>query len=685
MTETHIEATTPSGKLRFAADIGGTFTDVVIHDLQGGEHRVAKSPTTPEDLSKGVLAALDRLINDFGSIVFAVHGTTQGINTFIERSGDRVMLLTTAGARDIYHVLRGARPREQMYNNRYRRPGRLVTRRDTLEIGGRLDYAGNEIAPLSEADLRVATDYARTQRIQSIAICFLFSFLNPAHELRARELIRERLPDCTISLSHEVAREWRESERASTTVMDAYIGRVVRSYLERLEAEMNRRHMSVPLHVMRSSGGLMTAAAASDQPVQTLFSGPVGGTMGCVALATGTLGRPNLLCADVGGTSFDVSLVIDGRPTVVNETLLEGLDMILPLVEIHSIGAGGGSLAYVEGGGLRVGPQSAGASPGPACYGRGGVEPTVTDAHVHLGRFRPRRPLGGGLVIDSTSAERSLAGLAHNLSMDITQLAEGILDVANAKMADAIKRITVDRGIEPKDFVIVAFGGAGPLHAPFLARELEIAEVLVPSLPGVFSAWGMLQAPVRHDESLPFYYRLDSLPMRELEAAFAAVEERSAAFMRNEGVTRSLVVFQRFADMRYDGQEYTVTVELAQVEYNREMVAAAFHEAYRQRYGHAHEDAAIELVALRVASLSELLDRETEFPVRQESDLLPEDFRPVIFGSREHTTRIMDGGALEVGQSIEGPAIVEGATTTTVVPPGARLEVGAGGILVMHV
>ena len=685
MTETHIEATTPSGRLRFAADIGGTFTDVVIHDLESGEHRAAKSLTTPEDLSKGVLAALDRLIHDFGSIAFAVHGTTRGINTFIERSGDRVMLLTTAGARDIYHVLRGARPREQMYNNHYRRPGRLVTRRDTLEIGGRLDYAGDEIAPLSEADLRAVTDYARTQRIRSIAICFLFSFLNPAHELRARELIREWLPDCTISLSHEVAREWRESERASTTVMDAYIGRVVRSYLERLQAEMNHRHMSVPLHVMRSSGGLMTAAAASDQPVQSLFSGPVGGTMGCVALATRTLGRPNLLCADVGGTSFDVSLVVNGRPTVVNETVLEGLDMILPLVEIHSIGAGGGSLAYVEGGGLRVGPQSAGATPGPACYGRGGVEPTVTDAHVHLGRFRPRRPLGGGLVIDSTKAKQAMAGLAHTLSLDITQLAEGILDVANAKMADAIKRITVDQGIEPKDFSIVAFGGAGPMHAAFLARELEIAEVLVPSLPGVFSAWGMLQAPVRYDESLPFYNRLDSLPMRELEAAFAAVEERSAAIMRSEGVARDLVVFQRFADMRYDGQEYTVTVELARDGYSPETVAAAFHEAYRQRYGHAHEGADIELVALRVAAIADLMDPEADFPVRREAEPLAEDRRLVVFGGSEHETRIIDGGALEVGQSIDGPAIVEGTTTTTVIPPGARLDVGTGGILFMQV
>ena len=335
-------------RYRISADIGGTFTDIVVQDKQQGGYLAAKSPTTPGDLSEGILNAFDQVIEDFSEVEFAVHGTTQGLNALLARSGDRVVLLTTKGARDSFFIMRGSRPREEMYNNKYQRPKPLVRRRDTFEIGGRLDYAGRELHSLDRDDLASVADYIRKNSINSVAVCFLFSFKNPDHELEARRVLQELVPGLSVSLSHEVAREWREAERTASTVADAYISPLVKEYLGKIEARLRDRKLSKPFYVMRSSGGVMTVGQASKQPIQTLFSGPVGGTIGSAAM-TGDFGNGNLICADVGGTSFDVSLVIDGQAQVANQTLLAGMDLILPLVKIESIGAGGGSLAYGRG------------------------------------------------------------------------------------------------------------------------------------------------------------------------------------------------------------------------------------------------------------------------------------------------------------------------------------------------
>ena len=382
-----------------------------------------------------------------------------------------MLLLATEGVGDTYQIARGNRTK--LYELHYRKPAPLVPRRDTVEIGGRLDWAGEELTPLDEGAVRAAAARVRDEGFGAVAVCFLFSYLNPAHELRTEEILRDELGDVPLSLSHRLAAEWREYERTSTAVLDAYTGPAVRRYLERVEQQLHERGLRAPLHVMQSSGGVVTARSARERPVQTLLSGPVGGSMGLVALAR-LLGRPNLIGVDMGGTSFDVSLVIDGRPEITSETSLEGLPLLMPIVNIHTVGAGGGSLAYEEAGGLRVGPQSAGADPGPASYGRGGTEPTVTDANLVLGRIDPDSFAGGQMTLDTAAATSAVAGLAETLSLEPLQLAEGILDVINAKMAQAIRTLTVSQGIEPRSFALVAFGGAGPMHAAFLAEELEI-------------------------------------------------------------------------------------------------------------------------------------------------------------------------------------------------------------------
>ena len=441
------------------------------------------------------------------SVRFAVHGTTVGLNAFLERRGERVLLLTTAGTRDVYHLARGNRTR--IYDIHYRKPTPLVPRKDIREVRGRLNYRGEELEPLNEEDILSAAAAARDGGFGAIAIAFLFAYLRPEHELRAAEILRAELGEVPISLSHRVAREWREYERTSSTVLDAYTAPSIGRYLERLEGELAARRFSAPLHVMQSNGGIMTAAAARNRPLQTLLSGPVGGTMGGAALAD-EFDTRNLLCVDMGGTSFDVSLVVDGAPTVSPETELEGFPILMPVVNIHTVGAGGGSIGYVEAGGLRVGPESAGAAPGPACYGRGGTRPTVTDANLLLGRIDAEYFLGGAMELDRDAAERAIGELAEELGLGEQELAEGMIDVINAKMAQAIRTITVEQGIEPRDFAIVAFGGAGPMHAVFLAQELEIERVIVPKAPGAFSAWGMLQSLIRQDFAVPFYRALAS-------------------------------------------------------------------------------------------------------------------------------------------------------------------------------
>jgi N-methylhydantoinase A len=673
--------------LRVSIDIGGTFTDVVAYDEGAGTYVAGKSSTTPGDLTEGVLSALTTIDAPPERCTFAVHGTTQGLNAFLQRRGERVLLLATAGAEDVLHIARGNRTR--LYDIHFRKPEPLVPRADIVPIGGRLDHAGRELAPLDSGAVRAAARRAHEEGFGAVAVAFLFAYVNPEHELEAERILAAELGDgVPISLSHRIAREWREYERTSSTVLDAYTSPIVRRYLDRLEDELRDRGLHVPLHVMQSSGGIVTAQSARDLSLQTLLSGPVGGTTGGVALAR-MLDRPNLICVDMGGTSFDVSLVVDGQPDVATEATLEDLPLLMSVVNIHTIGAGGGSIAYAEAGGLRVGPESAGADPGPACYGRGGTRPTVTDANLALGRVDPAWFAGGQLQLDAEAARDALGALAGELGLDTVELAEGVCDVINAKMAQAIRTLTVEKGVEPRDFAIVAFGGAGPMHAAFLARELEIPEVIVPRFPGAFSAWGMLETEIRKDFARAFYVPLTDLDREELASALEEQEREAVAALADEGIGADRGRVEHALDIRYVGQEYTLTIPLRSPGEPREdgfpeALSGRFDEAHDQRFGHANPGAPVELVAIRSTGFGDLgraeperLDAGTAEP--------PSEERTIVFGRRERSARVLRRGDLAPGARVEGPAVVVEATATTVVPPGAAIEVDALGTLVMTV
>lgn len=669
-------------------DIGGTFTDVVAYDEQTADYTVGKASTTPRDLTEGVMAGLVQVVETPKDISFTVHGTTQGINAFLERRGVRVMLLATAGAGHVYHIARGNRTR--LYDVHYRKPEPLVPLSDIIEVTGRLRSDGTEREPLDEAGLRAAATRFRTEGFGSVAVAFLFSYVNPAHEVRAEQILRDELgPEVQITLSHRVAREWREYERTSSAVLDAYIGPIVRRYLKRLESEMQEQGLGVPLHVMQSSGGIVTARSARDLPLQTLLSGPVGGTMGGVALAR-LLDRPDLICIDMGGTSFDVSLIHGGHPDVTNDAELEGFPILMPAVNIHTIGAGGGSIAYTEAGGLRVGPESAGATPGPACYGRGGIRPTVTDANLVLGRIDSSWFAGGTMSLDRAAAAGAVGRLGAELGLTTEVMAEGICDVANAKMAQAIRNITVDKGIEPREFSVVAFGGAGPMHAVFLARELEIGEVIVPPSPGAFSAWGMLQTELRRDLSQSHYVAFDDVDLRDLAQLLRSMEADAVAAVESEGAARNVIRTQHAVDIRYVAQEYTVTIPLQNATEPldlrfREILPARFDEAHRARYGHSNPGAPIEIVTLRSTAVGDL-GRPKPNPAELRPDAtFPSESRDVIFNGVPRPTKFIRRRDLAAGVTVDGPAVVVEQTATTVIPPGARLRVDPIGALILSV
>jgi len=674
------------GRYRVSMDIGGTFTDVVAYDEELGTYTAGKASTTPGDLTEGVFAGLEQVIDSPASIAFTVHGTTVGLNAFLQRRGEKVLLLATEGAGDVYHIARGNRAR--LYDLHYRKPRPLVPLADIVEIPGRLDWRGEERTPLDEDAVRAAAARVRDEGFGAVAVALLFSFLNPAHELRVEEILQEELDGVAVSLSHRVAREWREYERTSSAVVEAYTAPVIRRYLGRLQGEMESQGLTVPLHVMQSSGGVVTADSARERPLQTLLSGPVGGTMGLVALAR-ALGRPNLIGVDMGGTSFDVSLVINGKPDVSTETSLEGFPLLMPIANINTVGAGGGSLAYAQAGGLRVGPESAGAEPGPACYGRGGDQPTVTDANLVLGRIDPGTFAGGRMTLDTGAARDAVERLGDELGLGVTALAEGIVSVINAKMAQAIRTLTVEQGIEPRDFALVAFGGAGPMHAAFLAQELGIGEVIVPRLAGAFSAWGMLETELRRDFTRPFFRRAGEADLQELARMCAETAAEGAEALDAEGVPAGSTRVEHSLDLRYEAQEYTLAIpidsESAPLEpgFLEEMIRR-FNEAHDFRYGHSNPGAPVEFVALRSAALGDLGHAEPE-ELQASPETPPSRTRSVVFDGAEHPTTTFSRDDLGVGTRLDGPLIVEEATATTVVPPDCTLTVDRYGSLVVTI
>lgn len=660
---------------RVSADIGGTFTDIVFQDSKTGACGAAKVLSTPENPALAVLEGINTAIPSDAEIDFFVHGTTVGLNALLTRRGAKVALLTTRNFRDIYTIQ--GNDRGEIFSIRWNKPEPLATLEHTYVATGRLAADGSEVDALSLDDLDAFIEAAKAENYEAIAVCFLFSYVNPAHELAAKAYLEARLPGVAIALSHEVSPEWREFDRTSTTVMDSYLAPVVRKYLATLVGDLKSRlPEGQGLHVMESNGGVMSAATASENALQTLLSGPVGGAIGGKALAQVT-GRQNLICVDMGGTSFDASLIIDGLPSTSNETHLEGLPVQMSVVDIHVIGAGGGSLAWQEAGAMRVGPQSAGSTPGPVCYGRGGTQPTVSDANLVLGRLDSANFGGGDMTLDRDASTTALADMGQSFEMTAEAMAQGVVDIVNAKMADAIRTITVQRGIDPRDFSLVAFGGAGPAQAAALAEELQISEVIIPVHPGAFSAWGMLQTDMRHDFKETMYGFWDLIELADLEAAFEKLAAKGTAYMRSEDVDAAHITCERGIDFRYYGQEYVLTIPVPDGPIDMDVVRTAFDTAYERQYGHSSPEGRVEMANIRLAAVGHIPRPENAAPMPMEA--ASEQTRDVYFDGAAQPTRIIDRNALADGKPVTGPAIIEEGTATTLLPPGWQAVVIEGG------
>jgi N-methylhydantoinase A len=666
---------------RIGVDIGGTFTDAVAVAADGREI-TAKALSTPGNLAEGVLAAVAALGVELNDVETFVHGTTAGLNAFLERRGARVALLTTTGFRDVYEIGRANRP--AMYDVRYKPPVPLVRRRDVFELNERMTPDGTPLRGLDEDEVRQLAG-TLTGSYDAVAVVLIHGYANPAHEQAVKRVLAEHAPELNVLCSHEVAAQWREYERTSTTVVSAYIAPIVEEYLGRLDARLTEGGSRTALRVMQSNGGVMTAAVARSKPIQTLLSGPVGGTVAGVEVA-GSLGLDRLICVDMGGTSFDVSLVVDGTAEVEAQASLEGHPMLTPTVTIHTVGAGGGSVAYIEAGALRVGPRSAGAAPGPACYRRGGVEPTVTDANVVLGRLPSAARLGGELELDVEAAGVAIDTVAEPLGLERLAAAAGIVAVADAAMANAIREITVSRGIDPRDFSLLAFGGAGPLHAVSLAEELGIPRVVVPANPGVLSAWGMLHTDTRHDLVQSFFVGTDELTPAALTAAVEELSARGRDQLAEDGVADGAQELVPAVDLRYVGQEYSVTVPWTLTEDPAEVIASLserFAAAHLDRYGHNNPGEAVECVNLRVTALGKV-ERLPSRTIAAANGTAPVTSTSASFGGEWHETAIHRRPELGAGATVSGPAIVLEDACTILIPPGWSGTVSEHGHLLVE-
>lgn len=675
--------------IRIAVDIGGTFVDAVAFDAGSRELRVEKAPTTPDEPARGVMDAVAKLGVDLTSVEAFLHGTTLGINAYLEREGARTGILTNQGFRDVYEIARTNVPRRAMYDLLYDKAEPLVPRRRRLGVPGRLAPDGSELEPLDEdAVARAADRLVEEEGVESLAVCFLHAYRNPDHERRAGEIVADRHPDLSLSLSSEITREYREYERTSTAVIDAYIKPIFASYVDRLREALEAEGFGGSFLLARSGGGTLTAEAAKRAPVHTILSGPAGGLIGATHVA-GETGHPDLISVDLGGTSLDACVVEDGSPAVEYEADLEHLPIVIPVYDIRTIGAGGGSIAWLDGELLKVGPRSASADPGPMCYGRGGEEPTVTDAALVLGYLDPDAFLGGEMGLDGQAAHRGIGEIAGPLGMSPLEAARGVYDVTVAKMVGAIREITVEKGLDPRDFSVLAYGGAGPMVVPLLGRETEIARVVVPQAPSAFSAWGMLNADVMHDFSRTEVALLSEIEAEELEAMFAPLEEEAAAALTEEGFGEGAFRLERSVDMRHFGQEHTVEVPVG-APVALDDLASRFEERHRSRYGHVMDDPP-QVVHLRVRAVGELEKPPLERAAGRGNGGEGGDAGSEI-GSREAYCfarrevvdfAVHDRGGLAPGDRVDGPAIVREPTTTVVLQSDQRAAVDDFGQLVI--
>jgi len=679
--------------LRLAVDIGGTFTDVVVFDEDRKSLALTKALSTPAELAKGVLEGITKAAIPLEAVLSLIHGSTVVVNAIIERTGAKTALVTTKGFRDVYEIGRINRP--ESFNPRFRKHRPLVPREDIFEVSERMLADGSVRTPLDEQEARDVARIIREEGFQAAAVLFLHSYRAPEHEVRMCEILREADPHLFVSASHELSREYREYERTSTVAANAYVGPKVSQYLGDLERRLRGSGFAGNLMIMQSNGGLSDLELARRQCIQMMESGPAAGVVGTMALCE-ALDLEAAIAFDMGGTTAKASVIRRGEPSLSPDYFIggynEGLAVRIPVLDIVEVGTGGGSIGWLdEGGGLHVGPRSAGAEPGPASYGRGGTEPTVTDANVILGRLSPERFLGGEMRLNREAAESALRErLARPLGVNLERAASGMLQVATSAMANAVRHVTLERGLDPRDFTLVAYGGGGPLHAASVAKELSIRTIIIPQAPGHFSAVGMLMADFRRDYVQTLFARMDDLEMTELEDEFEKLEGEGRKALEASGISTDRIVFERAADMRYVGQEHAVAVRVPAAmgdEAARAEIKKLFDEAHELRYSHSAPGESADIVSLRVSAIGRL--GKPQFPKVSLGDATPppaarRGTRSVIFeGSGALEAAVFDRTKLLQDNVIAGPAIIEETASTTVVEPGDTVTVNAYGHLIM--
>ena len=668
-------------RYRIGVDVGGTFTDILCLDGETGGLLSAKVPSLPGRQWRGVLNALGELGIEAGEVGGFVHGTTIATNTLLERKGAKTALVTTEGFRDTLEIGRTRRLIGGLFDIGFVRPGPLVPRDRRFETAERVAADGTVLAGIGAADLAALAATVRATGCEAVAVCFINAHANDANERRAGEILAEELDGVAVSRSAEVVREKGEFERFSTCVLNAYLTPVIETYLATLAAELASRGVEAPVSIMGSNGGAMTLAKAAEFAAGTFLSGPVGGVGGAVRTCE-MAGVPGCISFDMGGTSTDVALIDRLAPRISHANQIDAYPLQVPQLDIHTIGAGGGSIAWVrEDGTLEVGPRSAGAAPGPACYGRGGSEATISDANLVLNRLPADRPLAGGLRLSKARAEEAFRRLADALGAgDIVGLADGALGVAVAKMAGAVREVSVHRGFDPRDFPLLGFGGAGPMHVFLVAEELAIPRVLVPRYPGHLSALGQLLADLRRDFVRAWGGRLSALDLDAFRSEAAKMRRAAAALLAGDGFGPDRQAHDFSVDMRYAGQSYTLAVPCEPETAEWSGLRAAFGASHARTFGHDDTASDAEIVNIRLVSRG-LADRpELAFaPARADDSLI--ERRPVWFGGRWIECPVHDRAALPAGFALDGPAIVEEAGGTSVIPPRWRVTVHESGAL----
>ena len=683
-----------TGKIRLAADIGGTFTDIAAFNTSTGRLHFGKTLSTPDSLIDGIATGASRADAAFADADIFLHGSTVAINTMLERTGAKTALLITEGFRDIYEIGRINRP--DAYNLFFQKHEPLVERALRFEVHERLFAEGEVYKPLDEDHVRTTCRRLRDEGVEAVAILLLHCYANPAHELRVGEIVEEELPDAFVSTSHELSQEYREFERCSTVVANAYIGPKIKNYIGGINDRIREDGFDGSFLVVQSTGGLYDGEQAQRQCIRMLESGPAAGVIGTQALCD-VLGMRNAIAFDMGGTTAKAGVIHDGEALTTGSALIGGYERALPIqiamMDIFEVGTGGGSIARIaDEGGLRVGPQSAGAQPGPACYDQGGTEPTVTDANVLLGRLSPDRFLGGEMTLNVGVAEAAILDKVGNpLGLGSVEAAQGILRIAVTAMSHAVKAVTTERGLDAGDFAMVAYGGAGPLHACNIAREMGIRKLIIPRSPGHFSAFGMLFSDLRYDYVRSRFTRLTDADFADIEAIYTELEAEGIAEVEKVSVAPERIVISRSADMRYVGQEHSVTVDLTPdlfANEDRAGIKKRFDAVHDVRYGTSAPQERSEIVSLRV-TVTGMLEKPVLEPIVQGEATPPREAhtgdRTVRFGQDALETGTWDRAKLLAGNLIDGPALIEEHASTTVLHPGDTCEVDAFGNLVISI